>query len=431
MGTVSENVAITITAESAKVTQEGFGVPLIVSFTAGWTERVRAYNELSEVAVDFATSTAEYKAAARIFGQNPRPPSLLIGRAALKPTMRWAVTPTAVNGYTYRMTVNGQAVSFTADSSATVTEVIAGLKAAIDALALGITTSDQTTHLRILANTAGVFFSVGSMDPNLSIAQDHADPGIATDLAAIALERNDWYGLITTANSKALVDAAAAWAVPAKKLYVAQTQDHAVINTISSGTDDVGESQASAANDVALIFSPTTDDFADAGAMGRLFPYEPGTETWKFKTLTGVPATTFTATQRTNMRAKKVNFYEATAGVNMLEEGYCSSGKFIDLVRWLHAIESRLGTDVFGAQASAIKIPYTDRGFETIAGKIRGRLQLEEQAGAIDAGWEVIVPTAAGQTSANRSARHATGFKFNATYAGAIHKVSIAGSVIA
>jgi len=185
---LSDIVTVTITSESAAVEQAGFGVPIILApdTPGGFTERVRFYTSLTGVGVDFATTTATYKMAAAVFGQNPRPSTLAVGRLANKPTQRWAVTPTASNSTLYQMRVNGTLVEFTSDSSATVTEIITGLKAAIDALSLGVTVSDQTTYMRIVANTAGAFFSVEVLDTSLlALAQDHADPGLATDLAAM------------------------------------------------------------------------------------------------------------------------------------------------------------------------------------------------------------------------------------------------------
>jgi hypothetical protein len=430
MGNLSDIVAVSIIAETAKLSQAGFGIPLVTSFTAAWAERTRTYATLAELGVDFATTTPEYKAAAKIFGQSPTVTSVMVGRCALPPTQRYRLTPTAVNGYTYRWKVNGTAQSYTADSATSATEIIAGVKAAIDGLSLALTTSDQTTYLRALANNAGDWFYFESSDPNLQLMQDHADPGIATDLAAILVESQAWYALVTTFNSKALVDAAAAWAQSNSKLYLAQTVDAVVPNTISSGTDDVGESTAGSAIDhCPIIFSKATDDFADAAWLGKCLPFRPGTESWKFKTLANVSAGSYTSTQRTNMRAKKVNFYEATAGVNITEEGYASSGKYIDFVRYLDFLKARIGERIYGKLAALKKMPFTDEGIQVVKAEIEAQLQEDETFKALAPGWTVTVPKAANVSALNKAARLLPDVQFNATYAGAIHKVEIEGTV--
>lgn len=430
MGTLNDVVSVAITSVASKVTQAGFGVPLILSHSAAWVERVREYATLTAVQTDFATTTPEYKQASKVFSQEPRPPKLLIGRAALKPTQRYAVTPVPLNSYTYRMKVNGVDVAFTSDASATITEVIAGLKAAIDALALPITVTDQTTFMRVVANTAGAFFSLSATDSNIGLAQDHADPGVATDLAAIVLERADWYGLLTHFNSKAYVEAAAAWIEANKRLYVVASCDSAMRNTVSSGTDDVGESlKALAYKKTALIDCAGAEDFPDAGAIGKCFPYTPGEETWKFKTLSGVPVFSYTATQRSNLRAKNVNFYETTSGVNMLEEGYSSSGDYIDFVRYLDFLEARIQERVFSKLSTAKKVAYNDDGIAIISTEVKGHLASDEDREVLNAGWSVSVPKLATIPLADKSTRILRNVTFSAVYAGAIHSVQISGTV--
>jgi hypothetical protein len=56
MGTLNDIVSVTITNEASTVQQAGFGVPLILSHSAGWVERVREYSSLTEVQVDFVST---------------------------------------------------------------------------------------------------------------------------------------------------------------------------------------------------------------------------------------------------------------------------------------------------------------------------------------------------------------------------------------
>lgn len=431
MGVISDVVQLTITSAIAKVAQATFALPLIVSHSATWTDGlVREYPSLAAVGVDFATTTPEYRQAAKLFGQSPRPAKCLIAKCPTKPTQRWAFTPTAVNSYTYKVKVNGLEASFTADSSATAAEIVAGLKTAIDALAQAVTTTDNSTYLRVVANVAGAFHSLEVTSGNLEIAQEHNDPGIATDLAAVLLERSDWFGLLTAFNSNAYVQAVAAWALANGKLYVAQTQDSAVMNTPKSGTDDVAEALQAAANDgVILIHSAATDDFADAAAIGRCFPIPPGELTWKFKTLAGVPARAYTATQRSRLKAKNCNFYEETAGVPMLEEGVTSAGSYADFVIYRAYLTARLGERVFGGMAAVNKVPQNDRGITSIVSQIRAQLGTDEDREVLMPGWEVTAPKAADVPQADRDNRNLPNVDFSCVYAGAFHKVQINGTI--
>jgi hypothetical protein len=443
MSDIPDHAQVDITAASATVSQAGFGLPLLVShgtWPGAGSELTREYSKQSDVEVDWAANTPERLAAAAIFGQSPRPPKVVIGRGAAKPTQQFEFTPVVINNYTYKLEINGLTAQYVSDGTATAAEITAGLKAAVDALALAVTTSQQAgnTVLRIVANVAGVWFRVKCLDrPNLPVLQNHADPGMGTNLSNIALERNDWYAIHTAFNSKLYIEAVALYANSNKKLYGAQTIDTAVPQTPNSGTDDVGESLKSLAYNYAFTFySPGVADFVDAGVFGARLPKLPGGETWKFAQLSGVPATSYTGTEIANMKAKNVNFFNPCAGVNITEPGVLASGRFIDFQRYLDYLVARIGERIYRVQVTNDKVPFTDDGIALIAAEVEGQLQSDAkrnppvQQPAIDKDSIVVtVPKALDVAQADRDARQLPGVDFSARYTGAIHKAIITGRV--
>lgn len=431
---LSDIATITLTTESASATREGFGMPLILASDApgGFTERVRFYSTLSELAVDFASTTATYKQAAKIFAQQTRPPTVAVGRLANVPTQRFALTPTASNSTVYSGVVDGAAWSYTSDASATVAEIIAGVKAAIDALGKAVTTSDQTTYLRVLANAAGAFHEVYVDDTSrMAIAQDHADPGAATDLDAILLEDSSWYCILNPFNSSAMAAAIAGWAESNKKFFVCQTVDSAVANT-TSGSDTTSIAYVIRADfRTALIYHPTNSDFADAAWAGRVLPLDPGSETWAFKTLAGVGSAVLTSTKQTNLKNKHVNFYVTIGGLGRTQQGKVVANEWIDVIRFRDWLEINMQTDILEALANSKKIPFTDAGIAILEGKIRARLKAGVAVGALasDPAPRVSVPLAADVSASDKAARTLTGVTFDAVLAGAIHAITINGSL--
>lgn len=433
---LSDIVTVNITTEGPQVTRAGFGTALILAADTpvDFTERVRTYSNMTAITEDFAADTGTYLMASRHFSQNPKPVSVMVGRLALKPTQRWAVTPVASNSTVYSMKVNGTTVSYTSDASATVTEIIAGLKTEIDALSLAITVSDQTTYMRIVANTAGDFFSIESLDITLlGVAQDHADPGYATDLDAIALENSTWYAILNPFNSAASVAAIAGWAESNEKLFIAQTQDSAVA-TIASGSDTSSIAYTlknSAYVRTTLHYHPQTSAFLDGGLAGACLPLDPGSETWMFKTLAGVPAVNMTDTQATNVLTKNCGTYQTIAGVNITREGKVSSGTYVDIVRGRDWLRATMSEDIFAYLAGANKVPFTDRGIAGIEGKVRARLRIAVDQGLLsdNPAPTVTVPLAADVSAADKAARTLNNVTFDAVLAGAIHKVTINGVV--
>lgn len=439
---LSSIVTVSIAASTANPSRQGFNTPLIVSANAAWTERSRSYSSPTAAALDWAASTPEYKAIAKEFAQNPAPAAVKVGRAnGAKPTQRWAITPVAINSHKYAMQINGIDISFTSDSSATLTEIIAGLKIAIDALSLAITVSDQTTFMRIVANVAGVWFSVGTTidgsprnDPNLAVAQDHADPGMSAELDLLFAADSDWYGLITLYNSKALVDAVGAWAETNKRLYIAQTQDSACINTALSGTDDVMEStRNNALTHTAVVYSEDTADFADGAWMGNRLPDKPGSNTWWGAQLASVNFGNYTDTQRSNILAKNGNYYEDVAAVGITSYGKVASGAFIDFIIYIDYLRARLSERIFTVLAQSRKTPYDDVGISLIGAQITAQLQEDADRGAILKGtWRVTLPKSSDIPAggADRLARTLNGITFYAEYDDSIQIVAITGVLV-
>lgn len=442
---LSDIVNINISTEVARVERQGFGMPLVLAADApvGFTERVRFYTDMTGATVDFP-SGATHDTLEVIFEQDPKIPQVAVGRLANKPTQRWAITPVAANSTTYAMLVNGNLISITSDGSATVTEIIAALKTAIDALSLGITVSDQTTFMRIVATAAGASYQIEVLNTQLlGCAQDQADPGYSADLDAILVEDSSWYLILNPFNSKAIVLVIAAWAEANGKLFLAATQDSAVIN-VAAGSDDpttgsvAAVAKGSAYFRTALIYHPANGAYADGGWAGVCLPLDPGSETWAMKTLAGVNVTKLTSTQHTNAINKFCNTYETYAGINVTGignqtlggMGRVSGNEFIDVIRFRDWLEANMQADVFAAKAKAKKIPFTDGGISVIEGILLADLKAGEAVGGLVPGSSVvIVPTAASISPSDKAARKLTGITFDAELAGAIQATSANGSV--
>jgi hypothetical protein len=436
LGVISNHVALSITTESAKVQQAGFGTPMILSYKPSWVERVRSYESTDDMVTDgFLATDPEVQMATILFSQNPRPPLVKVGRCANKPTQRWAFTPVVTNSTKYQLKFNGELVEYTSDANATAAEIIGGLKTALDtevtAQSRTLTTSDQTTYLRAVQNTAGHWDSFESPDTSkLAVAMDHADSGsggIAADLAAINLEDPDWYFLLHPFNSSAMVIAIAAWVEANKKFFHAATQDSAVG---TSATDDVMSLLQDANYKRTFpIYHPDNGAFADAGSTGVEAPKQPGSYTMKFKQIAGVAVVNLTTTQRNNILAKNGNVFETVADVNMIAEGTVSSGEFADNVRGDDWLEARMGERVFSELVNADKIAFTPQGAAIIEGLIRAQLREAVIVGHIREEFTVTVPVISEVSEVERGARRLRTFKFSASRAGAVHKVDILGQI--
>lgn len=441
---LSDIVNVSITTTSAPVERAGFGVPLVLAADApgGFTERVRFYTSAADMITDgFTTSSGTYMMVSRCFEQNPKLPRVAVGRLALPPTQQFEFTPVVSNSTTYKFSIDDHDLSVTSDGSATAAEITSAMKTAVDALGLAVTTSQQNANatFRVVANVAGAFHSMKAYDVSLfKVVQNHADPGVATDLAAIALEDSSWYAILCPFNSKAMATAIATWAESNTKLFIAQTQDSETI-TLNQSTDNNSGSPTTFAETVhnsarfrtTVIYHPKTRAFADAAWAGACLPLNPGSETWAYKTLSGVDAVTLTSTQRTNALAKMANTYTTIAGLNCTEQGKVAGNEYIDVIRFRDWLSANLQADIFAVIKGASKIPFTDRGISAIKAAILARLQLGVDAGGLasDPAPVVTVPKAVDVSSADKTARSLTGVKFDAVLSGAIQATTLTGQI--
>lgn len=429
MASLDSIVSVTIDAQTTNPTQTGFGTPLLVGFHTRFSERVRFYEQLADMLSDgFTTSDALYKMARACLAQNPRPSQVAIGRLTTASTMIVNLVPVVRNSHEYTVEINGTEFSFTSDSGAADTEIVAGLIAAINAGSEPVTASGTTT-LTLTADVAGTVFELVADYADFSIQNVTTDgSGIAAQLAAISVENDTWYGVAMDSCGKAEIEACAAYLETVKKIGVFATGDSDVLG--ASTTDVASSLQDDSLDRCPLIFSRSPHDYPNAAALGRMLPETPGAATWKFKTLAGVTVDTFTATERTNMRAKSCNFYETIAGVSILQEGVSPSGEFVDvtiLVDWLAA---RIQEAVYGVAVNLKKIPFTDIGIALVENAIRGVLQLAvSNGGLVEDTLQVIVPRASAINPSDKAARRLTGVSFQGVLAGAIHSAVLRGTV--
>jgi len=432
-------ISVTITTQSATVSRAGFGTAMLLAYHANWPERVREYSiatVLTDLVTDgFAVTDSAYLMAAAVASQNPRPPSLKIGRLEETPVAQsLKCTPSAVNGAVYTVTIDGTAFAFTADATATVAEIIAGVVALINAGSVDVTATDNTTYMQLDADAAGTYHAI-TLACDAGTRQwerddETTDPGYATDLAAIVLEDADWYGLAIEAHDAAAITSVAAWAETNRRLFCATTGD---TDCLGAGSTDIMSTEKALSHAyIAIFYSDSPSQYAGAAAMGAMFPFDPGSQTWAYKTLSGVSAVSLTTTEKSNVEGKYGNHYTALGGVNVTYPGKTAAGEWIDVTRFVDWLRARIQESVYTQLVSSRKVPYTTAGIAVIEAAIRSVLLLGIRRGGLaDGTIGVEVPDIADVSDADKAARVLNDVSFWGTLSGAIHTLSIAGSVSA
>jgi hypothetical protein len=440
---LADIVNVQISKQTASVARTGFGTPLVMSHEARLLAAfagilAKEYTEISQLATDlFSTTGPTYTIANAIFSQNPKVDKIVIGKRTSINFQRINLTVAAVrNSTAYSVIITGTTVTFTSDASATTAEIVAGLVTAINASAVSgaVTATDvASTTVQIDSDASGVLFILEVVDRAL-LNQFNVtlDPGIVADFNAIRTDptgNDDWYVVVIDNPGAAEIQALATAVEAIPRMFAATSGDSDILTAAT--TDVASDLQLAAYARTFLLYHPQPFKGAGAAWAGRVLPFDPGSSTWKFKTLAGIEVYTLTPTERTNALGKNANIYERVAGRNITGEGVTSSGEFIDITHFIDFITARLMENVFFRLVNANKIPFTDAGIAIIENEVRGVMQLGISVGgfAADPAPVVTVPRAKDVSSIDKANRLLPDVTFSATLAGAIHEVEINGVV--
>jgi len=262
--------------------------------------------------------------------------------------------------------------------------------------------------------------------------KDALDTDWAEAFNTIQATQPEWYtfSIVPGAGTEeADIKEAMAWAETQKKIYFYNTADTDAYDGVA--TTDLGYFAKNAAYDRTVsTFHKTADSYMEAAWEGECLPYNPGSQTWAYKTLGGIQAYALTAGERTALLDKNYNVYTTRGGVNVTEDGVVASGEYIDIIRGIDWLESRLEVAIFTNLVNKRKIPYDDGGIALIESAVSSVLNEAVRAGVLQAGSvSISVPLYADIPTNDVLARNLPDVKFTALLQGAIHKVEINGTV--
>ncbi len=199
--TLNDYSSVLISGTGPSLSQVGFGTLGIAGYHTHWSERSRVYTALSELVTDgFSTSEPLYMAMGVALSQTPCPKEIKILRLANAPVMSVRVTPLAVDGAAYELSIvqPGKAtvdISVTADGSATVDEICDALETALNTALLtsmGTSTSSVAvaTGAKTFTTQAGLHFPVGSKVVATSVLGSDSMTGTVTSYSGTTLVLN-------------------------------------------------------------------------------------------------------------------------------------------------------------------------------------------------------------------------------------------------
>jgi hypothetical protein len=432
-------ITVNISRQASTVARAGFGVGLIMGAAAvslfGATEYVREYASADAMLTDgFIATDPEYLAVLAYFSQSQKPARVLVGKYSPVATVKEITYAGALTAGTVSVEVFDTVYSeaFAVSQDATMT----ALAAAIQANARVATCAwNNATQVLTITSIAGVDVSIGAVgvadftSAAIGLGTQPAS-GFATALTNIRNDNDDWFMLCLASYGYADALAAMATIEALSRMHCLTVYDRQA--AISAG-DTQNLAYVNQANNYANSFVIYSDVFQQLGAawMGLCLPFDPGAETWKFKTLGGVTAANLTESQATNLENIKANWYAEIGGVDITSEGVVGSGEFIDIIRLVYWTEARIREGIYTRLTQLPKMPYTDVGFSIVESEIRQVLRQGIANGGYidDEKLSVTVPKRADISTADAALRILPDVTFYATLAGAVHSVAVQGTV--
>lgn len=439
---IADHVHVTISVDNLSLEQANFGTPMLAAYHTVFPERRRTYDGntgLSALLADgFPATHPVVKMATSLLGQSPKVEEFKVGRLALPFTQDVELEVTSnTEGDVVSVTITDPAgtahvCSYTVVALDTLNDVAVALKAAIDAEAMDVTiAAPGAAELQVVADNPGEIFYYEA-NTNLEILDDTPDPGIATDLAAIALVDDDWYALSLDLASFAIIDAAAGWIETQRKICEVDTQDSIV--PTSSAADIASELEGDARVRTHIHYRHAPDsslaEYYGAGLLGKTLPNDPGSQTWAFKTVSGSTPSSLTPNQLSELKGKHCNHYIRIAGQNISRHGWAPDGTWIDQTRFVDWLQARIEEALFALMAGSKKLPYDDEGIDRIRGAIFGVYsEGAENGGAELEDFQFSAKAAKAQTAQDRADRKMRDIRFGGRLTGAIHEIYVSGNI--
>jgi hypothetical protein len=427
MTVLTDIIDIQISRETTAVSRAAFNVPMFLATHTAFAERARIYSSLMAVSADFDSLSNVYIAATKLFGQEIRPPQIVVGKRSVDSV---SITLASVTG-SAELDYNGTVVTTDISGEANATAAVAALLVAFDASdATGVDfTDNEDGSFTIAPTVAGEGYSF-SASSQFTVVDASTETWVDA-LDEVSIANNEWYALVAETHTEDDVLALSGSIEARKKIFGTSSADAQIASAAS--TDDIAIKLFDLGYQRTFVFYSADADtqYPEAAWIGSQLPEQPGSNTWKFKSLSGVTVSSLSSTQSGAIKAKNANTYERVGGVRMTSEGRMAGGEFIDVMVFVDWLEARMRESIFFRLVNTKKIPYTQAGITIIENEIRRVLAEGITTGGLAPNPQptVSVPNVLSIDPNLRALRTLEGISFEARLAGAIHFVKVRGTV--
>jgi len=279
---------------------------------------------------------------------------------------------------------------------------------------------------------ASAMFAQSPSPASIKITQITTGSDYSTALDALILTDDDWYGICIESRETADLQDVGTWANSNKKFFFGCAADAGAL--LNRNVD----------REAYLIHNNAAADYPECAWVGRELSKQPGSNTWKWKVLSGQNASTFSSSQLTTIRNLNGNALQEQSGATFTNEGIATSGEYIDIIIGQDWVENQILIELLSMFTKNNKVPMDDTGIAKVEAVLRGVLKRAGDNGIIARAisatdlessddkvymYQVTVPARSDLSTNDRATRNLTGVKFEYTTAGAIHKTTVTGLI--
>ena len=446
MSNLNDIVKVVIDRQTQAITRASFGTLAIISeFPSNKTtvefDRYRYYAGIIEMSDDgWGVGDPEYDAAVIVFSQNPKLDKIMIGRKDSGDD-DWSETLTTIQSATQDwycfLIIASQAGTIVFDSDFETGNLIDFTinGTAVTQILFNTTQADTMADIKtqIEIDISDSLVTIDSSDPNNRTLIIEIFTGVDSISVIVTGGGTQPVGSITYVNEDDY-KAVASWTETQKKIFFYCSSSSAIKNPVSTSDIAFFMKNLAYSRTCSIYHTDAQGDVApsylESGIPGECLPYDPGSQTWAYKTIAGVAPYGLTSGERSAILGKNCNIYTTTAGVNITEEGKVAGGEYIDIIRGVDWLEARLQEEIFTNLINVRKISLTDEGIAIIVGTVAGVLYEGADQGLLVRETIVVTfPKASEISQADKLNRNLPDIKFTAVLQGAIHTVEINGIV--
>ena len=181
------------------------------------------------------------------------------------------------------------------------------------------------------------------------------------------------------------------------------------------------------------MYHDDATEYVAEGLVAIAATHDPGSLTFKFKTVNGVTEAGVTATELAALHEANGFSYLRKMGVLQTTEGTTTSGEYIDIVMGADFLKVRMEEEAAYLAINTLKIPYDNQGISMLMscadsvlkqGVAQGIILQDEDGNGV---YEITVVKREDTSKNDIANRVYNGVRWTAKLAGAIHTGTISG----